>query len=160
MIKKLLFLFHRLRIYSFTSCYTIIGFPRCYNSKEPAYQCKRCERCGFDPWFRKIPWRMKWQPTPVFLPGKSHGQRGLAGNSPWGHRVRHDWVTKPPPTPTPTLQACVCHVAVPVKSHLSSGPACRLPPTGHVPGSPHMISAHRGLDAHSVLMSVYLLRYT
>ena len=41
-------------------------------------------RCGFDPSVRKIPWRQKWQPTPVFLPGESHGQRSLAGYSPWG----------------------------------------------------------------------------
>ena len=34
----------------------------------------------------KIPWRRKWQPTPVFLPGKSHGQRNLAGYSPWRHK--------------------------------------------------------------------------
>ena len=34
----------------------------------------------------KIPWRRKWQPTPAFLPGRSHGQRGLAGYSPWGHK--------------------------------------------------------------------------
>ena len=40
-------------------------------------------------------WRRAPQPTPVFLPGKSHGQRSLAGCSTWGHkRVRHDWVTK------------------------------------------------------------------
>ena len=39
-------------------------------------------RCRFDPWVRKIPWRRAWQPTPVFLPGKSHGQRCLAGFSP------------------------------------------------------------------------------
>ena len=39
---------------------------------------------GFDPWVGKIPWRRKWQPTPGFLPGKSHGQRSLAGYSPWG----------------------------------------------------------------------------
>ena len=38
---------------------------------------------GCDPWVGKIPWRRKWQPTPVFLPGKSHGQRSLAGYSPW-----------------------------------------------------------------------------
>ena len=38
---------------------------------------------GSDPWVRKIPWRRKWQPTSVFLPGKSHGQRSLAGYSPW-----------------------------------------------------------------------------
>ena len=41
---------------------------------------------GFYLWVRKIPWRRKWQPTPVFLPGKSHGQRSLAGYSPWGHK--------------------------------------------------------------------------
>ena len=41
-------------------------------------------RCGFDLWVGKIPWRRKWQPTPVFLPGESHGQRSLAGYSPWG----------------------------------------------------------------------------
>ena len=35
----------------------------------------------------KIPWRRQWQPTPVFLPGKSHGQRNLAGYSPWGHKA-------------------------------------------------------------------------
>ena len=39
---------------------------------------------GFDPWIRKMPWRRKWQPTPAFLPGKSHGQRSLAGYSPGG----------------------------------------------------------------------------
>ena len=39
-------------------------------------------RCGFSPWVRKIPWRTKWQPAPVFLPG-THGQRSLAGYSPW-----------------------------------------------------------------------------
>ena len=42
------------------------------------------ETPGFDPWVRKIPWRKEWQPTPVFLPRKSHGQRNLAGFSPWG----------------------------------------------------------------------------
>ena len=39
--------------------------------------------CRFDPWARNIPWRRKWQPTPVFWPRKSHGQRGLEGYSPW-----------------------------------------------------------------------------
>ena len=42
--------------------------------KEPASQCSRQ---GFSSWVGKIPWRRKWQPTPVFLPGKSHRQRGL-----------------------------------------------------------------------------------
>jgi len=44
------------------------------------------KRHQFDPWVGKIPWRRKWQPTPVFLPRKSHGQRSLAGYSPWGHK--------------------------------------------------------------------------
>ena len=39
---------------------------------------------GFDPWVGKFPWRRKWQPTPVFLPGESHGWRSLVGYSPWG----------------------------------------------------------------------------
>ena len=43
-------------------------------------------RHGFDPWVGKMPWRRKWQLTPVFLPGKFHGQRSLVGNSPWGHK--------------------------------------------------------------------------
>ena len=41
---------------------------------------------GFDPWVRKIPWRREWLPTPVFLPGKSYGQRSLMSYSSWGHK--------------------------------------------------------------------------
>ena len=45
----------------------------------------QCRRPGFDPWVGKVPWRREWQPTPVFLPRESHGQRSLAGYySPWG----------------------------------------------------------------------------
>ena len=40
----------------------------------------------FGSWIGKIPWRRKWQPTPGFLPGESHGERSLAGCSPWGHK--------------------------------------------------------------------------
>ena len=50
-------------------------------SKEPACQCRRYKRLGFDPWVRKIPWRRQWQPTPVFLPGEFRGQRNVAGYS-------------------------------------------------------------------------------
>ena len=52
------------------------------------------KRHGFNPWVRKTPWRRKWQPTPVFLPWKSHEQKNLAGYSPWSPRVRHDLATK------------------------------------------------------------------
>ena len=47
-------------------------------------QCRRHRRCRFDPWVGEIPWRRKWQPIPVFLPGKSNGQRSLVCYSPWG----------------------------------------------------------------------------
>ena len=43
-------------------------------------------RLGFNHWFGKIPWRRKWQPTPVFLPGKSHGRQSLVGYCPWGRK--------------------------------------------------------------------------
>ena len=61
---------------------TIRGFPDGTSAKEPACQSRRCKRRGFDPWVGKIPWRRAWQPTPVFLPWKSHGQRSLGGYDP------------------------------------------------------------------------------
>ena len=62
------------------------------SGKESACHCRRH---GYDPWVGKIPWRRKWQPTTVFLPGKSHGQGDLAGYSLWDcKRVRHDLTTK------------------------------------------------------------------
>ena len=54
--------------------------------KNPPTSAGRPKRHRFDPWIRKIPWRRAWQPTPVFLPGESHGQKSLAGYSPWGHK--------------------------------------------------------------------------
>ena len=57
--------------------------------------CLQCRRPRFDPWVGKIPWRRAWQPTPVFLPGKSHGQRSLAGYSSWGRKELDctEWLT-------------------------------------------------------------------
>ena len=63
-----------------------ISFPGGATGKEPACQFRRYKRRWFIPWVRKIPWRRKWQPTPVFLPGESCGQRSLEGYSPWGCR--------------------------------------------------------------------------
>ena len=57
---------------------------------ESACQGRRCRRRRFGSCIRKIPWRRKWQPTPVFLSRESHGQRSLAGHSPWGRRVHRD----------------------------------------------------------------------
>ena len=57
------------------------GLPRWHSGKESACQCWRLRRCRFNPWVRKIPWSRKWQPTPLLLPGESHGQRILVGYS-------------------------------------------------------------------------------
>ena len=59
-----------------------LGIPSGASGKEPACHCRRCKNCGFNPWVGKMPWRRAWQPSPVFLPGKSHRQRSLAGYSP------------------------------------------------------------------------------
>ena len=58
------------------------GLPRYTSGKERACQFRRHKTHRFDPWVRKIPWRRAWQPTPVFLPGESHGWKSLAGYSP------------------------------------------------------------------------------
>ena len=58
--------------------------PKWFSGKEPACQCRRHKRCGFNPRIGKISWSRKWQPTAVLLPGKSHGQRSLVGCSSWG----------------------------------------------------------------------------
>ena len=60
------------------------GVPRWRSSQESACQCRRRKKYVLNPCVRKISWRRKWQPTPVFLPGKSYGQRRLVGYSPWG----------------------------------------------------------------------------
>ena len=61
------------------------GSPGSASDKEPACQCRRHNRCEFNSWVGKIPWMRAQQPTPVLLPGESHGQRSLAGRSPYGH---------------------------------------------------------------------------
>ena len=66
------------------------GLPWWFSDKESACQCRKR---GLDPWVRKIPFRRKWQPTLVFLPGEAQGQRSLVGYSPWG-AVRRDLMTK------------------------------------------------------------------
>ena len=66
--------------------YSTGGFPRWHSGRESACQRRRCKRHRLNPWVRNIPWRRKRQLTPVFLPRESHGQRSLAGYSPWGRK--------------------------------------------------------------------------
>ena len=72
----------RLKLLS-SSSNPIVGLPWWLSGKESTCQCRGC---GFYPWVGKIPWRRKWQHTPVFLPGESHEHRSLSGYSPWGHK--------------------------------------------------------------------------
>ena len=72
------------------------------SSSGKEFSCQ-CRRCGFDSWSEKVPWRRKWQPTPVFLPGKPHGQRSLVGYSPWG--VTKSW-TQLSNWTTTTIEVC------------------------------------------------------
>ena len=75
-----------------------MGLPGGARGKESACQCRRCrrqQRCRFDLQIGKIPWSSKWQPTPVFLPGKFLRQRSLVGYSPWVAKSRtqlSNWV--------------------------------------------------------------------
>ena len=114
-----------------------------HNGKESTHQCKR---------HRFDPWRRKWQPTPVFLPGESHGQRSLAGYSPRGfkesdtteHTHRH-W-SRVDPNPMPSvlirrenrhgdiqiqredrseIEGCSCKPRI-ASSHQNSGGRCGL----------------------------------
>ena len=70
----------------------LLGLPWWLGGNESACQWRRR---GFNPWSRKIPWERKWQLTPVFLPGRSHGQRSLVGYSPWGCSLTQlsNWTT-------------------------------------------------------------------
>ena len=77
---------HVLKRLSFLLCINIFLFPWWLRWEKI---CLQYRGPWFDPWVRKIPWRRKWQPTPVLLPGESHGQWSLVGYSLWGRRVRH-----------------------------------------------------------------------
>ena len=62
------------------------GFPGGSVVKNPPASAGDIRNVGLTPGSKKMPWRRKWQPTPVFLPGKSHGQKSLTGYNPWGHK--------------------------------------------------------------------------
>ena len=78
-----------------TNIHTHIGLPRWLSGKESACQCRRYRRCGFDPWVGKSPWRRKWQPIPVFLPGKIPWTEEPGRLQSMGlQRVGHDWANE------------------------------------------------------------------
>ena len=117
------------------------GFPGGSVVNEPACQCWRCRSRRFDPWVGKIPWRKKGQPTPVLLPGKSHGWRSLVGSSPWGREEPNSTCNAqkarkmlPSRTglsdclgsPAPMCVARPQHMEQPPPPQVNQNPACRL----------------------------------
>ena len=77
---------------NYLSPITYYVLPRWLSGKESACQCRRHERLRFNPWVRKIIWRRKWQPTPVFLPGESPWTEEPGGLQSMGsQRVRNSW---------------------------------------------------------------------
>ena len=97
----------------------MLGFPGGASGKESACQCRRHKKHELDPWVRKIPWRRKWQATPIFLPGKFHGQRSLTGCSPWG--CKESVRTEPRNTHTAT---CLCPVSSVCEPSFCRKPGC------------------------------------
>ena len=80
-------IFSEWRVFLLPGCWRLLWEQRSHFSCLSGFSvCLQCRRPGFDPWIGKIPWRRKWQSTPVLLLGKSHGQRSLVGYSPWGHK--------------------------------------------------------------------------
>ena len=85
--------FHQCTIYYYKTM-SQFGFPWWLSGKESTCLGRRYRKYGFDPRVGKILWRRAWQPTPVFLPGKTHGWR-RGGYGTWGHRrVRYDLATQ------------------------------------------------------------------
>ena len=92
--------------HTYTCIHSYPGLPWWLSGKESVCQCRRP---GFDPWFRKIPWRRKQPLIQVFLPGESHWQQSLANCNPWSHkRAGHDLGTRQvlPQIPIPSRLPC------------------------------------------------------
>ena len=103
-------------------CSSSREFPRWLSGKESICQCRRHK---LNPWIGKIPWRRKWQTTPVFLPGESHRQRSLVGYSPWG--CNHSDMTEHTGTSSRTKDFTYVEQ---VENHSIRGQGTSMCPTG------------------------------
>ena len=94
----------------------LLHFTRWLSGKIPACQGRGHRKCGFNPWIRKILWKKKWQPTPVFLPEKSNEQRSLVGY----HKVSRSWARLS--THTEVMPNCfpknLCRLTLPTQFHV------------------------------------------
>ena len=120
------------------------GKPWWLSGKESTYPCRRRRRRVFDRWVGKNPWRRTWQPTPVFLPRESHGQRSLVGFCPWGrkeldttellntHTARCEWGGRMPETNISYFKTVPSQAYIPQRGRkLSSSFIAPTAPWGH-----------------------------
>ena len=149
-----------------TSSLTSLQTPGGASDKESTCHCRRHERLGFHPWVRKIPWRRKWHPTPVFLSGESHGQRNLAGYSPWGHEESD--MTEGTETHTgmtrrsrwklhPRVDSREVPVAGPPQPHSALCWQTQAPSPSHIPG--HVLFPAPNLLLSTSLQPVFLTHW-
>ena len=128
-----------------------MGFPDGSDGKEFTCQWRKA---GFDLWVRKIPWRRKWQPTAVFLPGESHGQRRLVGFSPRG---RKEWATTECPHFTCICMAFPDVTSAPCIHKAKPEPPEKLYHNQAFPFSLHQVHScsHRGeeIDIYTLLLT-------
>ena len=114
--ERILYICIYLSIYLFIILLVTCWASPWFSNKESACQCRRH---GFDSWISKIPWRRKWQPTPVFLPGKSHVLTSLVGYSSVGSQKSQtrlsDWTT--PPLLLLQKQGCSADIQVILTHH-------------------------------------------
>ena len=97
-----------------SSAVALEHFPRWCCGNISACHCRRKRRYTLDSWVGKIPQRRKWQPAPIFLPGKFHGQKSLAGYCPWGHK---EWDTSEQLSMHIALGICLhCYPTIPLPS--------------------------------------------
>ena len=103
-----------------------LGFNGGANVKEPACQCRRHKRCGFDPWVGMILWRRAWQPTPVFLPGESHGQKSLVGTA-HGVAKSRTWLLRQHRSTHSSCRCRICYSRAPFSTEETASNASSHP---------------------------------
>ena len=106
------------------------------SDKQHACQCRSHNRLGFDPWVGKIPWSRKWQPTPIFLPGRSHEQRSLVGYSPLGLATVQTWLKRHSTSPNSCIFRTQILIYAAAAKSLQSCPTLCDPMDGSPPGYP------------------------
>ena len=119
--------------------------------------CPQFKRPRFNPWVKKILWKRKWQPTPVFLPGKSDGQRSLVHYSPRGPKgIEHDFSTKQPQFCSVQLSRSVVSYSLQPHEPQHARPPCPSP----TPGIYRLMSIESVMPSNHLILCHPLLLLT